>query len=108
MNIFACEVANLLAAHGKVLGSLYTLHSTTYQLPPNKVTRLKRSLEEDITATLNAEELELVGEWLELDPEGEEIRRLRAALVAESVRHLLGGRMNRDQALVLQRDFVVD
>ena len=29
------------------------------------------------------------------------MRRLRAALVAESVRHLLGGRMNRDQALKL-------
>lgn len=101
MNIFAHELAELLADHGKVLGSLYGLHSATYQLLPNKVTRLKRSLEEDITATLNAEELELVADWLDLDPEGEEIRRLRAALVAEAVRHLLGGRMNRDQALEL-------
>ncbi len=39
--------------------------------------------------------------WLGWDLAGAEIRRLRAALVAESVRHLLGGRMNRDQALKL-------
>lgn len=101
MNIFARELAKLLADHGKVLGSLYGLHSATHQLFPNKVTRLKRSLEEDITATLSAEELELVARWLGWDLAGAEIRRLRAALVAESVRHLLGGRMNRDQALKL-------
>lgn len=101
MNIFAHELAKLLADHGKVLGSLYGLHSATHQLFPNKVTRLKRSLEEDITATLSAEELELVASWLGWDLAGAEIRRLRAALVAESVRHLLGGRMNRDQALKL-------
>lgn len=101
MNIFAHELAELLAEHDKELSSLYQLRSRTYQIYPNKVTRLMRSLEEDITATLNAEELDLLAEWLNLHPEGEEIRRLRAALVAESVRHLLGGRMNRDQALEL-------
>jgi hypothetical protein len=101
MNIFARELAKLLADHGKVLGSLYGLHSATHQLFPNKVTRLKRSLEQNITATLSAEELELVAGWLRWDLAGAEIRRLRAALVAESVRHLLGGRMNRDQALKL-------
>lgn len=98
MNIFARELAQMLAEHGKILGSLFGLHSATYQLLPSKVARLKRSLVEDFTATLNAEELELVATWLKWDPEGDEIRRLRAALVAESVRHMLGGRMNRDQA----------
>lgn len=101
MNIFARELARLLARNGKVLGSLYGLHSPTYQLLPNKVTRLRRSLHEDITATLNAEELELVANWMKWKPDGEEMRRLRAALVAESVRHMLGGRMNQSHALKL-------
>lgn len=101
MNIFARELAEVLADNGKRLGSLYGLHSDTYRIMPNKVRRLQRSLTQDITATLNAEELELLAEWLGLDSDGEEIRRLRAALVAESVRYLLSGRMDRDQALSL-------
>lgn len=98
MNIFAHELASILRQHGKELGSLYGLRSATFQLLPNKVTRLKRSLTEDITATLNAEELELLQEWVPLDSEGMDLRRLRAALLAEAVRHLLGGRMDRDMA----------
>lgn len=101
MNIFARELARLLARNGKILGSLYGLHSPTYQLLPNKVTRLRRSLHEDITATLNAEELELVANWMKWKLDGEEMRRLRAALVAESVRHMLGGRINQSYALKL-------
>lgn len=101
MNIFARELKELLEDNGKGLGSLYGLHSDTYRIMPNKVRRIQRSLTQDITATLNTEELDLLAEWLDLDPTGEEIRRLRAALVAESVRHLLSGRINRDQALSL-------
>jgi hypothetical protein len=54
---------------------------------------LKRSLEEDISATLSPEELETLQVWVPLDSEGSEMRRLRAALLAESVRYLLAGRI---------------
>lgn len=94
MNIFARELVALLGEHKKELGSLYGLHSRTYRLLPSKVTRLKRSLTENITATLNADDLELLVKWLKLNSDGEEILRLRAALLAEMIRHLLGGRMN--------------
>ncbi len=101
MNIFARELKALLEEHGKSLGSLYSFHSDLYKISPSKVERLKRSLEIDITATINSDEIALVADSLELAPDGAEIRRLRAALLAESVRHLLGGRMDRDQALAL-------
>ncbi len=98
MNIFARELVFILGQHGRELGNLFGLRTATYQIFPNKITRLKRSLTEDITATLNAEELALLQTWVPLDSEGNELRHLRAALVAEAVRHLLGGRMNRDLA----------
>lgn len=77
------------------------MKTDTFQLLPNKVTRLRRSLFEDITATLNGEGLDILQKWVPLDADGVELRRLHAALVAEAVRHLLGGRMNRDEALQL-------
>ncbi len=98
MNIFARELNAILAQHGKDLSSLYTLRSETFHIFPNKVTRLRRSLTRDITATLNSEELELLQKWVPLDAEGKELLRLRAALVAEAVRHLLSGRIERDKA----------
>lgn len=98
MNIFARELNRLLVQEGKDLGSLYALHSPNYQLLPNKVTRLRQSLKKDITATLNVEEIEFVADRLGWKPDGDEIRRLRAALVAESVRRLLGGRTDKDNA----------
>lgn len=105
MNIFAKELATILDSHGKTLSSLYGLRirdsydgATFYQIRPHKVTRLLKSLTKDMTATLNADELEALQEWVPLDLAGQEMRRLRAALVAEGVRHLLAGRMSTDQA----------
>lgn len=98
MNIFARELKEILQQHGKTLGSLYGLRSDTFYIFPNKVTRLKHSLTHDMTATLNAEELDFLQEWVPLDAAGADLRRLRAALLAEAVRHLVGGRMPREIA----------
>jgi hypothetical protein len=96
MNIFARVLAYVLAAHGKELGSLYTMKSEWLSIPPSKVTRLKRSLTQDHTATLNAEELEMLRQQVPLTDE--DMRRLRAALVAEAVRYMLAGRIVYTQA----------
>jgi hypothetical protein len=101
MNIFARELEKLLRRHNKLLGSLYSFHSASSRIVPAKVTRLKKSLKRDMTATLNADELALVAEALGWHAEGEEVLRLRAALLAENVRHLLGGRMNQKEAVRL-------
>lgn len=87
MNIFARELVLILDGHGKQLSNLYGLRlpdpyrpGQTIQIAPNKVTRLIRSLTEDITATLNAEELDALKGWAGLSDE--EMRRLRAAAKA--------------------------
>lgn len=108
MNIFAQELEAVLSSHGKTLSSLFRLRipdprnpanrAMFYVIQPNKVTLLVRSRTKDMTATLNADELAALQEWVPLDPDGLEMRRLRAALVAEGVRHLLAGRMDSDQA----------
>lgn len=104
MNIFAQELEKILRTHGKDLSSLFSLrvldlHSgSSRPIAPNKVVRLKRSLTLDMTATLNSEELEALQAWAPLNAEGQEVRRLRAALVAEGVHHLLAGRMPAEQA----------
>jgi hypothetical protein len=91
MNIFARELTEVLATHDKELSSLYTLKSPTQVIHPGKVSRLKRSLRDGTSASLNAEELELVRNTVRLSDE--EMYRLRAALVAETVRYMLEGRM---------------
>lgn len=107
MNIFARELVLILGAHDKELSNLFRLPvQRSYvgdpeTIPPSKVTRLKRSLSEDITATLNADELDALQDWVPLDEDGEEMRRLRAALVAEAVRFLLAGRVSQQQATAL-------
>lgn len=104
MNIFARELALILRSHGKELGTLFGLRvpnaytGVVREIAPTKVTRLKRSLSENITATLNADELEALQEWVPLDDNGQELRRLRAALVAEAVRHLLADRIDSSTA----------
>lgn len=98
MNIFARELKAILARHGKNLSSLYGLHSETFRISPNKVSRLRRSLTQDITATLNSQELEFLQEWVPLNADGKELLRLHAALVAEAVRSLISGRIERDKA----------
>jgi hypothetical protein len=107
VNIFAQELESVLSNHDKTLSSLYGLRirdprsgavGMFYQIRPHKVTRLIQSRTKDITATLNADELEALQEWVPLDRDGLEMHRLRAALVAEAVRHLLAGRMATDQA----------
>jgi hypothetical protein len=73
MNIFAKELVPVLGAHGKELSSLFGLKVTggygvERRLLPSKVTRLKRSLIEDLMATLNPDELEVLEDWAELKP----------------------------------------
>jgi hypothetical protein len=104
MNIFAKELVSVLGAHGKELSSLFSLKVTDgygveRRLLPSKVTRLKRSLTEDLMATLNPDELDVLEDWAGLTPQ--EVERLRAALVAEAVRYLLAGRIAPDQAVLL-------
>ncbi len=96
MNIFARELTQVLAEHDKELSSLYSIKSEVLAIHPGKVTRLKRSLVRDQTATLNADELELLRQRIPLTEV--ELRRLRAALVAEIVRYMLSGRMEVDHA----------
>jgi len=91
MNIFARELALILAAHDKELSSLFSLHSPDVAIHPSTVTRLKRSLKEPITVLLNADQLSMLKERLALTDE--EMRRLRAALLAETVHRVLAGRM---------------
>jgi hypothetical protein len=98
MNIFARELVAILGQHHRELSNLFGLRGNGIQILPSKVTRLKRSLSEDITATLNADELELLQDWAPLDDDGSEMRRLRAALLAEGVHHLLAGRMELTNA----------
>lgn len=104
MNIFAKELVSVLGAHRKDLSSLFSLKVTDgygieRRLLPSKVTRLKRSLTEDLTATLNPDELDALEDWAQLT--ASEVERLHAALVAEAVRYLLAGRVAREQALLL-------
>jgi hypothetical protein len=103
MNIFARELPLILEQHHKTLENLYRLPVPDPQkrqrlIRPNKITRLRDSLKKNITATLSAEELEQLQQWVPLDREGEELRHLRAALVAEAVRAMMAGRTDAQTA----------
>jgi hypothetical protein len=98
MNIFARELAKVLANHGFELNRLYSIKSRDISIPPSKVQRLIRSLKEAITVTLNSNELEMLQQEVPFDEDGEEMRRLRAALLAETVQRLLAGRMATNDA----------
>lgn len=103
-NIFAEELEHILITHHKSLSSLFGLRVPDPRgygeslIPPARVARLKQSLVADMSVTLNAEELAALQRWVPLDPDGDEMRHLRAALVAEGVRFQLSSRVDRDQA----------
>ncbi len=92
MNIFAHELDLILTAHKKTLSSLYSIRSPDVAIPPSTVDRLKETLQGQRSATLNAEQLLMLQERLSLTDE--EMRRLRAALLAEAVRRLLADRLD--------------
>lgn len=101
MNIFVRELILILAAHEKKLSSLYSFHSSNIAIHQEKVRRLQRTLEgplKESSFTLNGEEIAMLQEQVPLTDE--EVRRLRAALLAESVRRLLTqpGRVSIDTA----------
>lgn len=91
MNIFAHELDVILISHKKTLSSLYTIRSPDVAIPPSTVDRLKETLQGQRSATLNVEQLAMLQERLSLTDE--EMRRLRAALLAEGVRRLLADRL---------------
>jgi len=101
MNIFVRELIRILDVHKKKLSSLYTIHSSDVAIPPEKVRRLRHTLEgplKNSSFTLNGEEIEMLQERIPLTDE--EVHRLRAALLAEGVRRLLTqpGRVSMDIA----------
>ncbi len=99
MNLFALELGAVLERRGHTLSVLYTLRSPdgSAAIAPAKIARLQRSLTEDITATLSAPELTVLGTELDLTPSEEQ--RLRAALLGEAVHRLLVGRVSTMTAL---------
>lgn len=95
MNIFAEELEAILKAHKKDLGALYSMDSYSALMNPHKVTLLKRSLMNDMTTLLSVDELDMVQNAIPLDAEGREMQRLRAAMVAETIRFLVWTRLKR-------------
>jgi hypothetical protein len=99
VNLFARELDSLLARFHKKLGNLYGLAKDyPHQFVPNKIARLARAEAEDLGATLNPAEVQAVAAWLKLEPEGETMLRLRAALLAEGMRQIFLRRMKREGA----------
>jgi hypothetical protein len=104
-NIFAEQLVEVLGEHDKELSNLFGLHNDDVEIYPGTVVRLKRSLSRDITATLNTAQIDLVQEKFDLTDD--EVRRLRAALVAEAVRHMLGTVRYMDAAVAYQLGMVM-
>ena len=102
MNIFAHELDLILTAHKKTLSSLYTIRSRDVAIPPSAVDRLKETLHGQHSATLNAEQLTMLQERLSLTDE--EMRRLRAALLAEHRPGLGDRRVQHAPALFARAD----
>ena len=104
MCIFAHRLSEILEARGKRIGSLHTVvvgtrRNLPYGIPPLQIIRLKRAASGDCTmsVTLSPEQLEAVRIKFDLDEE--EMRQLKAALLAESQLRLLLGRIPGDRAV---------
>ena len=89
MNLFAEQLVDVLHQHNLELSSLY---SWRVEITPHFVDRLKKSLTNDKSATLNAKQIEFLAE--KYDFTDAELRTLRAALVAEAVRRMFLDRMS--------------
>ena len=104
MCIFARRLSEILDARDKRIGSLHTVvvgtrRNLPYGIPPLQIIRLKRAASGDctISVTLSPEQLEAVRIKFDLDEE--EMRQLKAALLAESQLRLLLGRIPADRAV---------
>jgi hypothetical protein len=104
-NIFAEQLVDVLGNHDKELSDLYNLHDDDVEIYPRTVVRLKKSLTEDRTATLNSRQIDLLQAAFDLADD--EVRQLRAALVAEAVRHMLGAVRYMDAAVAYQLGMVM-
>lgn len=93
-NLFARELEDILAVHGRCLGQL----DDRTGIHREKVRRLRRSLEQPRSfPTLNPEEMDRVVDTFALSDD--EVLHLRAAILATSVEALLMDRINQDDAL---------
>lgn len=102
MCIFAKQLSVVLAQRGKDLGSLYAIHwADNRKIHPNQILRLKQAADGDcsISVALNPEELDAVIQAFKLG--NDEVRRLRAALTAESFYRFFIDRVGGDQMLEL-------
>lgn len=91
MSIFAEELLSVLRKHGRDLSYLYSI-----AIHPVKIKRLKDSLSKDMSVMLNTEELANLQKEIQLNED--EMRRLQAAVMAESVRRVQMDRVAPDEA----------
>lgn len=89
MNIFADQLVKTLNRHGHELSNLFSWKDV---IPPNTVVRLKASLTTDQSATLNSDQLDFLASKYDFDEE--DLRALRAALLAEAMRRMLADRLS--------------
>ncbi len=89
MNIFAEQLVDVLGKHHHELSNLFTWK---LDIPPSLVVRLKASLTTEQSATLNTEQIDFIAEKYDLAEE--DLRRLRAALLAETIRRMVANRMD--------------
>ena len=108
MNIFAEVLAEVLAEHGKELGSLYSMSADYERINQNKVGLLKKSLnpESDQSAVLSVWEMDVMRAYFRTTPrvpsqppqpitEAQD-RRLKAAIFAEGIRRMVWERFKSD------------
>lgn len=101
MCIFARQLRIVLHQHNRHLGSLYTVRMGDRLIHPKQIERLKRAADGDCSksVTLNPQEIEAIERTFALTTD--DIRRLRAALIAEALYRLVLGRIAPDKALEL-------
>jgi hypothetical protein len=106
MAIFAKQLQYVLKQHGKDFGQLYNIRveADGYDGRPvsaEKIKHLRLAVQGSYkkSVTLNPAELAAIQEAFSFSPE--EIRRLRAALAAESIRRFLLDRIDLDKAIVV-------
>lgn len=96
MNIFARELQDVLSSHHWALNQLY---APIFTINPARVSALIRSLERYQTVTLNPTQLEIMQREIPFDKDGEDLRRLRAAIIAEGIQFILAKRIAVQDAL---------